>query len=207
VLSSTSLAANERISLVPSTGQLTGLVTDESNTGVGSVKITASTGTVSTSTFSVSTCPPAIAACTIGSYRFDGLTPGQYTLTFNRTGSEIVALPTLIGPGLNKAINQQLSRRASMTIVVCAAKNTAGSCVSGFKYGYQVRLWKELDYPGGSPIGSLITNAQGQVLFNNLDAPLRYIIDVASVVGGPGIGSASTALTAGQQLVVGVEAP
>jgi hypothetical protein len=207
VLSSTSLVANERISLIPSTGQLTGLVTDESNTGVGSVKITASAGTVSTTTYSVSSCPPAIAACKIGSYRFDGLTPGQYTITFARTGSEIVALPTVIGPGLNKAINQQLSQRASMTVYVCAVVANDGTCTSGPKYGYQVRLWKELEYPGGSPIASLITNASGQVQFSNLDAPLGYIIDVASVVGGPGVGSESSALSAGEALVVGVVAP
>jgi hypothetical protein len=70
-----------------------------------------------------------------------------------------------------------------------------------------VRLWKELEYPGGSPIASLITNASGQVQFSNLDAPLGYIIDVASVVGGPGVGSESSALSAGEALVVGVVAP
>jgi len=207
VLTSSSLAANERISLIPSTGQLTGLVTDASKNGVGSVKIIASTGTVSTTTYSVSSCPPAIALCKIGSYRFDGLTPGQYTITFSRTGSEIVALPTVIGPGLNSAINQQLSQRASMTVYVCATVKIDKTCNSGPKYGYQVRLWKELDYPGGSPIASLITNASGQVQFNNLDAPLGYIIDVAAIVGGPGVGSESSALSAGQELIVGVVAP
>ena len=207
VLTSASLAASERISLIPSTGQLTGLVTDASKDGVGSVKIIASTGTVSTTTYSVSSCPPAIALCKIGSYRFDGLTPGQYTITFSRTGSEIVALPTVIGPGLNNAINQELSQRASMTVYVCAVVANDGTCTSGPKYGYQVRLWKELDYPGGSPIASLITNASGQVQFNNLDAPLGYIIDVAAIVGGPGVGSESSALSAGEELIVGVVAP
>lgn len=207
VLTSTSLAANERISLIPSTGQLTGLVTDASNNGVGLVKIIASTGTVSTTTFSVSSCPPAIASCKIGSYRFDGLTPGQYTITFSRTGSEIIALPTVIGPGLNSAINQQLSQRASMTVYVCAVVANDGTCTSGPKYGYQVRLWKELDFPSGSPIASLITNAAGQVKFNNLDAPLGYIIDVAAIVGGPGVGSEGSALSAGEELIVGVVAP
>ena len=207
VLTSASLAANERISLIPSTGQLAGLVTDASKAGVGSVKIIASTGTVSTTTYSVSSCPPAIALCKIGSYRFDGLTPGQYTITFSRTGSEIVALPTVIGPGLNNAINQELSQRASMTVYVCAVVANDGTCTSGPKYGYQVRLWKELDYPGGSPIASLITNASGQVQFNNLDAPLGYIIDVAAIVGGPGVGSESSALSAGEVLIVGVVAP
>ena len=207
VLTSSSLAANERISLTPSTGQLTGLVTDASKNGVGSVKIIASTGTVSTTTYSVSSCPPAIALCKIGSYRFDGLTPGQYTITFSRTGSEIVALPTVIGPGLNNAINQQLSQRASMTVYVCAVVANDGTCTYGPKYGYQVRLFKELDYPGGSPIASLITNASGQVKFSNLDAPLGYIIDVAAIVGGPGVGSESSALSAGEELIVGVVAP
>ncbi len=207
VLTSSSLAANERISLTPSTGQLTGLVTDASKNGVGSVKIIASTGTVSTTTYSVSSCPPAIALCKIGSYRFDGLTPGQYTITFSRTGSEIVALPTIIGPGLNNAINQQLSQRASMTVYVCAVVAIDGTCTYGPKYGYQVRLIKELDYPGGSPIASLITNASGQVKFSNLDAPLGYIIDVAAIVGGPGVGSESSALSAGEELIVGVVAP
>jgi hypothetical protein len=207
VLTSTSLAANERISLIPSTGQLAGLVTDASKNGVGSVKIIASTGTVNTTTYSVSSCPPAIASCKIGSYRFDGLTPGQYTITFIRAGSEIVALPTVIGPGLNTAINQELSPRANMTVYVCVVVANDGTCTSGPKYGYQVRLWKELDYPGGSPIASLITNASGQVQFNNLDAPLRYIIDVAAIVGGPGVASESSSLSAGKELIVGVASP
>jgi len=207
VLTSSSLAVNERISLTPSTGQLTGLVTDASKNGVGSVKIIASTGTVSTTTYSVSSCPPAIALCKIGSYRFDGLTPGQYTITFSRTGSEIVALPTIIGPGLNNAINQQLSQRASMTVYVCAVVANDGMCTYGPKYGYQVRLFKELDYPGGSPIASLITNASGQVKFSNLDAPLGYVIDVAAIVGGTGVGYTSSALSAGEELIVGVVAP
>ena len=118
-----------------------------------------------------------------------------------------MALPTVIGPGLNNAINQELSQRASMTVYVCAVVANDGTCTSGPKYGYQVRLWKELDYPGGSPIASLITNASGQVQFNNLDAPLGYIIDVAAIVGGPGVGSESSALSAGEELIVGVVAP
>jgi hypothetical protein len=80
-------------------------------------------------------------------------------------------------------------------------------CTGGAKSGYQVRIWKESAYPGGTPVGALLTAADGSVIFNGLDAPTRYVIEVASVAGDPAITSRLLSLGASEALVVGVTVP
>ncbi|MEY3493828.1 MAG: hypothetical protein RL413_1246, partial [Actinomycetota bacterium] len=68
-------------------------------------------------------------------------------------------------------------------------------------------IWKEAAYPGGSPLGALLTSATGAVTFSNLDAPTRYVIEVSAVAGDPPITSRIVSLGASETLTVGIAVP
>lgn len=207
VLSSSSLNVQLNFDLVASTGQVSGRVTDASGP-VGGVNVRISNGLVTRNTTTASSCPPGVTDC-IGRYRLEGIAPGTYTLTFSRVGSEPAARQVVIVPGGSVTADVTLRPRASIKVFVCTsvAATSPTGCTSGAKSGYQVRIWKESAYPGGTPVGSLLTAADGSVTFNGLDAPTRYVIEVASVAGDPAITSRLLSLGASEALVVGVTVP
>jgi Carboxypeptidase regulatory-like domain len=207
VLSSGSLAAELNIDLVASTGRVLGKVTDASG-AVGGVTVKVSNGIVTRTTTTASSCPPNVTDC-IGRYRLDGLAPGTYTLTFSRTGSEPAARQIVIVEGGSVTADVVLRPRASITVYVCTsvAATSPSRCGSGAKSGYQVRIWKETDYLNGEPSGSAFTSNAGAVVFNGLDAPGRYVIEVAAVAGNDAITSRVVSLNASQALVVGIAVP
>jgi hypothetical protein len=96
-------------------------------------------------------------------------------------------------------------------VVVCRVLDTASTvprCQSGqARAAYQVRLWKESVYPGGSATGSLLTSGDGVVTFNSLDAPVRYVIEVAAVAGDPALTSRIVALGASETQTIGIVIP
>jgi len=100
-----------------------------------------------------------------------------------------------------------LRPRAGITVFVCSSVSASApsSCGSGAKVGYQVRLWKESAYPGGTPVGALLTSGTGSVTFNNLDAPTRYVIEVATAAGEAALTSRVVSLGASQTLSVGIQ--
>jgi hypothetical protein len=207
VLGSTSLNVQLNFDLVGSTGQVSGRVTDASGP-VGGVSVRISNGLVTRNTTTASSCPPGITDC-IGRYRLEGIAPGTYTLTFSRVGSEPAARQVVIVPGGSVTADVTLRPRASIKVFVCTSVTATSptGCTGGAKSGYQVRIWKESAYPGGTPVGALLTAADGSVIFNGLDAPTRYVIEVASVAGDPAITSRLLSLGASEALVVGVTVP
>ena len=207
VLSSTSLNVQLNFDLVASTGLVSGRVTDASGP-VGGVTVRISNGLVTRTTTTASSCPPGITDC-VGRYRLEGIAPGTYTLSFTRTGSEPAARQVVIVPGGNVTADVTLRPRASIKVFVCTSVTATSptGCTGGAKSGYQVRIWKESAYPGGTPVGSLLTAGDGSVIFNGLDAPTRYVIEIASVAGDPAITSRLLALGASESLVVGVTVP
>jgi len=207
VLSSSSLDVQLNFDLVASTGLVSGKVTDASGP-VGGVTVRISNGLVTRTTTTASSCPPGITDC-VGRYRLEGIAPGTYTLSFSRTGSEPAARQVVVVPGGSVTADVVLRPRASIKVFVCTSVTATSptACTGGAKSGYQVRLWKESAYPGGSPVGSLLTAADGSVTFNGLDAPTRYVIEIASVAGDPAITSRLLSLGASETLVVGVTVP
>lgn len=207
VLSSGSLNTELNIDLVASTGRVLGKVTDSSGP-VGGVTVRVSNGIVTRTTTTASSCPPGVSDC-IGRYRLDGLAPGTYTLSFSRTGSEPAARQIVIIEGGSVTADVVLRPRASITVYVCQSvvANSPSRCGSGAKSGYQVRIWKEADYLNGEPSGSAFTSNAGAVIFNGLDAPGRYVIEVAQVAGNDAITSRVVSLNASQALVIGISVP
>ena len=207
VLSSSSLNVQLNFDLVASTGQVSGRVTDASGP-VGGVTVRISNGLVTRLTTTASSCPPGVTDC-VGRYRLEGIAPGTYTLSFTRTGSEPAARQVVIVPGGDVTADVVLRPRAGIKVFVCTSVTATSptSCTGGAKSGYQVRIWKESAYPGGAPVGSLLTAADGSVTFNGLDAPTRYVIEVAAVAGDPAITSRLVSLGASQSLSIGVTVP
>ncbi|MFM8528526.1 MAG: carboxypeptidase regulatory-like domain-containing protein [Ilumatobacteraceae bacterium] len=205
VLGPGSLNTQLNVDLVASTGGVAGRVTDASGP-VGGVTVKVSSGLVTRTTTTASSCPPNVTDC-VGRYRLDGLAPGAYTITFSRTGSEPAARQLVIARGLTQTADVVLRPRAGITVFVCSSVTASSptSCGSGAKVGYQVRLWKESAYPGGTPVGALLTSGNGSVTFNNLDAPTRYVIEVATAAGEAALTSRVVSLGASQTLSVGVQ--
>jgi len=73
--------------------------------------------------------------------------------------------------------------------------------------GFQTRLWVETQVPGGAPLGSLLTGSDGSAQFNDLDAPLRYVVDIARAAGDIPVTSSVIALRASQALAVDLLVP
>ena len=207
VLGPGNLNTQLNVDLVASTGRVSGRVTDASG-AVGGVTVKVSSGLVTRTTTTASSCPPGITDC-IGRYRLDGLAPGAYTITFSRTGSEPAARQIVIAAGGAVTADVVLRPRAGITVYVCTTVTATSptGCTAGAKSGYQVRIWKEALYPGGSPLGALLTSATGAVTFSNLDAPTRYVIEVSAVAGDPPITSRIVSLGASETLSVGIAVP
>ena len=197
------------VDLVASTGEVSGLVTD-ANGPVGGVSVRISSGVNTRTTTTASSCPPADPGC-IGRFRVEGLAPGTYTVTFTRSGSEPAARQIVIGEGASVTANVELRPRAGIVVVVCRAFDTSSTvprCQSGqARVAYQVRLWKESVYPGGSATGSLLASGEGVVTFNSLDAPVRYVIEVAAVAGDPALTSRVVSLGARETQTIGILIP
>ena len=212
VLRPDNLNASLTIDLVPATGTVSGLVSDADGS-VGGVSVKISNGAISRATTSATSCVGGSTTC-IGRYRFEDLPIGAYTLTFSRPGSETVARQIVVGPGSDIAANVTLQPRAGIKVVVCLDNGvtTEAQCLAGGtgvtrKIGYQVRIWKETDYPAGTILGAGLTTSDGSYSFPSLDAPLRYVIEVAAVAGDPATTSKTLALPASTTETVVLLAP
>jgi hypothetical protein len=103
-----------------------------------------------------------------------------------------------------------LSPRAGITAVVCStvADPVAATCAAGEALvGYQVRLWLETSFPGGAPLAVAISGADGSAAFADLDAPVRYVVEVAASAGAPGLTSVVVPLAASEARRLAVEVP
>jgi hypothetical protein len=179
----------------------------------GGVQVQISNGVISRSTTTASVCVASSSGC-VGTYRFENVPAGVYTITFTRTGSVTYATQVAITPGSTKTVSPTLSVRSSIQVYVCKAGTgvTTTSCANQTgtvipQVGYQVRVWKESDYPSGPILGVGLTNASGSYTFNSLDAPVRYVVEVTNVPGSPALTSQTVTLGASSTQIIGLLTP
>lgn len=201
------------VQLTASTSTVFGTVYDEEidpANRAGGVEVTLTNGQVTKVVTTSTTCLGGGTAC-VGDYRFDGLVPGTYSLTFRRTGSVPVSRQVVLRGGAEVRSDVTLAKRSGIVVQVCRTATTTGgvtTCSSGSALvGYQVRLWLEADFPGAAPVAAALTGSDGTASFNSLDAPVRYVVEVAPVAGEPGITSVVVALGPSQTLEVDIEVP
>jgi hypothetical protein len=211
-LQSTNLNTSLLIDLVASAGRVTGTVSDQSGFA-GGVLVQISNGVISRSTTTASVCVASSSGC-VGTYRFENVPAGVYTITFTRTGSVTYATQVAITPGSTKTVSPTLSVRSSIQVYVCKVGSgvTTTSCANQTgtvvpQVGYQVRVWKESDYPSGPILGVGLTNASGSYTFNSLDAPVRYVVEVTNVPGSPALTSQTVTLGASSTQIIGLLTP
>ena len=210
-LQNSNLNSSLLIDLVASSGSVTGSGLVRDRTGfIGSVLVQISNGVISRSTTSASTCISTNPDC-VGSFRFDDIPSGVYTITYSRTGSVTYATQLVVSPGVNSLNPVVLNVRSSIKVNVCkiATGVTIETCANSSvtdQIGYQVRIWKESEYPGGAILGQGLTNGDG-ITFYNLDAPARYVVEVTNVAGSPALTSQSVALGASSSTTIGLLTP
>ena len=127
--------------------------------------------------------------------------------------ADTVAVIGLIAGSAN-LVSPTLSIRSSIQVFVCKVGSgvTTTSCANQTgtpvpQVGYQVRIWKESDYPSGPILGVGLTKSNGSYTFNSLDAPLRYVIEVTNVPGSPALTSQTVTLGASSTQIIGLLTP
>jgi hypothetical protein len=211
VLRSTSLNESLIVDLTASTGTISGTVRD-SGGPVGGVTVRIANGITTRTTTSASTCIAPNTTC-VGTYRLDNIPTGAYTITFSRVGSVTASRQVVVTAGSTQITDQTLSIRSTIQVFVCQSVGTTPeSCANrtGTIYprsGYQVRIWKESDYPGGPILGVGLTNSDGMFIFSSLDAPARYVIEATNVPGNPALTSQTVELPASTSAIAGLVVP
>ena len=211
VLRSTNLNESLVIDLTTSTGSISGTVSDGSDLA-GGVTVRIANGVTSRTTTTASACSPSNPSC-VGTYRLDNIPTGAYTLTFSRVGSVTASRQVVVTSGSQQVANQTLNIRSTIRVYVCRSGGgtTPASCANQTApinqvNGYQVRIWKESDYPGGPTLGTGFTNS-GFIVFNSLDAPSRYVIETTNIPGNPALTSQTVVLPASTNAVAGLLVP
>jgi hypothetical protein len=212
VLRSTSLNESLIVDLTASTGTISGTVRDGSGP-VGGVTVRIANGTTSRTTTSASSCIAPNTTC-VGTYRLDNIPTGAYTITFSRVGSVTASRQVVVTAGSTQIANQILSIRSTIKVFVCRSNGTTTpeTCANQTgtidpRSGYQVRIWKESDYPGGPILGVGLTGTDGSFLFSSLDAPARYVIEATNVPGNPALTSQTVELPASTSALAGLVVP
>ena len=205
--------------LVSSSGSVSGRVTDKSlATGLGSVTVRITNGIISRTTTSASICATSIPDC-VGTYRLENVPSGIYTITFTRSEYETLASQLLIVSGSARPLDAQLTARPKVKVYVCRASTSTTTsalasptnCTNPYglspQVGYQVRIWKEIDYPSGTSIDSQYSGNDGLVTFIGLDASERYVITVTNVPGSAALTSKTIEASALTENIYLLETP
>jgi hypothetical protein len=196
--------------LLPAVAVVSGTVRDAAGPA-GGVSIVISDGINTRELRTATSCVDGTTTC-VGTYRFEALPPGTYTITYRRVGSNPVSRQAVLTGGDSLVSDVTLAPQASIRVRLCSSGTT--NATGGFTcsatallVGYQARVWLETNFPGGSPLGSVLTGADGSAQFNNLDAPLRYVVDIAPAAGQAAVTSAVIALGASQALSIDILVP
>ena len=212
VLRSTTLNESLIVDLTASTGTISGTVRDGSGP-VGGVTVRIANGITTRTTTSASTCIAPNTTC-VGTYRLDNIPTGAYTITFSRVGSVTASRQVVVTAGSTQITNQILSIRSTIKVFVCRSNGTTTpeTCANQTgtidpRSGYQVRIWKESDYPGGPILGVGLTDNAGMFLFSSLDAPARYVIEATNVPGNPALTSQTVELPGSTSAFAGLVVP
>jgi hypothetical protein len=223
-LQSSNLNSTVSVELIAASGSVTGSVTEKllsgnSGQALGSVTVRITNGITSRSTTTASVCSTANIQC-VGTYRLENVPSGIYTITFTRTNYATYATQLLVVSGSGKTFDASLSIRPKIKVYVCKTSTsttttvvtTPSNCTNPYglvpQVGYQVRIWKQSDYPGGTILGVDYTKEDGSVTFSGLEAPTRYIVAVTNIPGTPALTSQTIDLSASiLETVVLLETP
>lgn len=106
-----------------------------------------------------------------GEFEFSDVSPGAYTLTASRSGTDPVVRLVNVSPTAGAPIqNLQLGRQASLNGRVDGFDSTARSVT--------LRLFLPEQFPNGDSLDVTQTDATGAYTFLSLDAPTTYVVAV-----------------------------
>lgn len=152
--------------MVAKTATLFGTVTQTGGQGVGEVAVQLSSGST---TYNVTTA----SVPTPGGFEIDGITPGTYTVSFTRTGGAPTSSIVTLTAGQRFQDNPVLNPAASIFGHVVESGNHS-QVVSGVA----VTLYLASQYPAVVST-RVVTDAQGNFTFANVDAPQNFIVAFA----------------------------
>lgn len=175
--------------LAPANASVRGTVVDPGGNPIGGVDITLESSDVERVTRS-SDQPP-------GAYRFDGLPPGAYTITYARAGSRPQTLLVDLQAGQNVELAAiELEARAGISgRVVRDGVAEAGVGVVVYT----------LDGFPNQVVTQTVTAPGGTFEIVGLDAPQSYIVEFQVPAGGPVVTSRTLFLGAGETIDLEVE--
>lgn len=136
-----------------------------SSSPVGEVQVALSSGSANYSETSASVPQDAL-----GSYQFDHLPPGTYTVTVTRKGARPTTSLVTLAAGDDKIFNPVLGPVVSICGTITDA---SGSGLSSL----QLILYRTSEYPKTS-VATTTSSGSGAYCFNNLDAPQNYIVEL-----------------------------
>lgn len=148
-------------SLGASDSQITGSVIDDGGTPVAQATLTLTDG--STTRTLLSADEP------LGAFTFAHVVPGSYTLTASLVGAADVVQIVTVRPGkpVNKVL--QLGRRASLSGLARTANGAPAP-------GVLIRLFAPAQFPRGTSIAQVVTDANGRYTFLEVTAPADYVV-------------------------------
>lgn len=112
-----------------------------------------------------------------GAYRFDGLPPGAYTVSFSRIGSTPQTLFVELAAGDSKSLADILLEPQARIIGTLTSTSLPAANVG-------VKVYRIGDYPNTVAF-STVSDANGQYQVIGLDAPETYVIEFQVPAGGP----------------------
>ncbi|WP_029135755.1 carboxypeptidase-like regulatory domain-containing protein [Nakamurella lactea] len=148
----------------------------------GEAVITLSSGT---DTYTVSSA--SVPAAGAGKYLIAGVKPGTYTLSASRRGTSPTTVTITLIAGQSLTYDPVLVPGAGISGRI--TDRTGGSVA-----GLQVDLFESSQYPA-QVYRSTVTDAKGDYVFENVDAPQAYVVQVRSATAGA-LGSATLVLPA-----------
>jgi Carboxypeptidase regulatory-like domain len=112
-----------------------------------------------------------------GAYRFDGLPPGAYTVSFSRVGSTPQTLFVELAAGDSKSLADILLEPQARIVGTLTANSLPAANVG-------VKVYRIGDYPNVVAF-STVSDANGHYQVIGLDAPETYVIEFQVPAGGP----------------------
>lgn len=159
------------IDLSPATATFSGVTkelrADGSRAPVGEVQVALSSGSANYTETSAS-----VPASDVGSFVFDHLPPGTYTVTVSRKGTR----PTTSLITLKAGEDQSTDLVLGALVSICGQVTSSGTGGQPLP-NLPVVLYKASDYPKTS-VATTSTSSTGQYCFSGLDAPENYIVEL-----------------------------
>lgn len=142
-----------------------GSVRKNNNSLVGNSTITLTDGDLTTRVLHSADEP-------IGQYSFTNVDAGTYTLTAELIGAAPVVQLVTVQAGDSIVVDLQLGQQASLRGVVTQADGVTPAV------GVEVRLYLPAQFPGGSYVAFVTTDANGVYTFEDVAAPADFVVAV-----------------------------